>query len=464
MKYKYLLIIFALSLCANANADWFLRGTHNAWAAAPMEFLDANRVQLKGVVFSSAGNIKFDRFGDWTENYGVNGLSGNNIPVASGTWDIQFFTDTKKWTITASQSLTYYHVRGTFNAWIEGTLMSRIGTTDNYESCINFVGSDANGSPRFKIDPNGAWGDALPAADFVVAVGWVKINFNSISKAISVQQNLAPNCETTVTSSSKTISSAAVSSSSPKAISSSLGKSSLPSSSIASSLASSNGVTETYYHIRGTFNIWLEGTLMTRIGTSDNYERCVNFTGGDSDGGPRFKIDPNGGWGDVLPVTGDVAVSTGWVKITFNSSTTAISVQQNLSANCAAAVSSASSSVAAGTPYHVRGTFNAWQEGTLLNRIGTSDNYERCILFSSGVNLGIPRFKIDPNGAWGDALPTSDFLVSAGWVKVSFNSSSKMINVQQNLSANCAPVSSTAASSSLSSAAAGSSIATSTPY
>jgi|GEM_PF-4123960 len=356
MRYQYLLIAVLFSLCGNANAEWFLRGTHNAWAAAQMESAGAgtNTMQLKNVVFTAAGNIKFDRFGDWKENYGTGGLGGGNIAVAAGTWDIKFFTDTKNWNIAVSQAVassssmksssnssvvvisssikssvasssvassapaSIYHVRGTFNGWLEGTLMSRVGTTDNYERCVNFVGGDTNGGPRFKIDPNGAWGDGIPAADFVVTAGWVKISFNSVSKAITTQQNLAANCAAASSSSS-------VSSS----------KSSVASSSVTSSAPAS------IYHVRGTFNGWLEGTLMSRVGTTDSYERCVNFVGGDTNGGPRFKIDPNGAWGDGIPAA-DFVVTAGWVKILFNSTTKAISVQQNLPANCG--VSSSSSS------------------------------------------------------------------------------------------------------------------------
>lgn len=325
MRCKYLLISFLLTLCANANAEWFLRGTHNSWVATQMESAGAgtNTMQLKGVVFTAAGSIKFDRFGDWSESYGVGGLNGSNISVAAGSWDIKFFTDTKNWSITAASSSSsvassavsssvassaagsIYHVRGTFNSWAEGTLMNRVGTTDNYESCVNFTAGDANGGPRFKIDPNGGWGsDAVPSSDFAVSVGWVKISFNSTSKAITVQQNLAANCASS--SSSSSVTSSVTSSSAPASI----------------------------YHVRGTFNSWAEGSLMSRIGTTNYYEYCALFAGSDANGGPRFKIDPNGAWGsDAVPAT-DLAVSSGWVKISFNSVSKAISTQQNQAFNC----------------------------------------------------------------------------------------------------------------------------------
>ncbi|HWV16123.1 MAG TPA: hypothetical protein VN030_11900 [Cellvibrio sp.] len=494
MRYKYLLIAFVF-LCTNANAEWFLRGTQNSWEATPMESAGAgtNTVQLKGVAFATAGSIKFDRFGDWSENYGVGGRSGTDVPVAAGNWDIKFFTDTKNWNISAAQisssslatssslaassslisssaasstAASIYHLRGTFNSWQEGTRLNRVGNTDNYEYCVNFVGGDTNGGPRFKIDPNGGWGDAIPSADFVVAAGWVKVTFNSISKAISVQQNLPANC--VIASSSVAVSS------------------SVQSSAISSSTASS--APASIYHLRGTFNSWQEGTLLNRVGNTDNYDYCVNFVGGDTNGGPRFKIDPNGAWGDAIPAA-DFTVSAGWLRISFNSTSKAISVQQNLSTSCAIASSSvaissvatsssvkssviSSSSVASSTAasiYHLRGTFNSWQEGTLLNRVGNTDNYDYCVNFVGGDTNGGPRFKIDPNGAWGDAIPAADFAVSAGWVRISFNSTSKAISVQQNLSASCAiasssvATSSVATSSSVKSSAISSAVASSAP-
>lgn len=336
MRYQYLLIAFLFSLCANANAEWFLRGSHNAWASTQMESAGAgtNTMQLKNVVFAKAGNIKFDRFGDWKENYGLGGLNGGNIPVAAGTWNIKFFTNTKKWDISAasissssssrssssssSRSILresqLYQVRGTFNDWQEGTFMfERTDMTDSFERCINFVGGDANGGPRFRVDRLGAFGDitnSFPATDFVVKPGWVLIKLNIVFHQVGAIENLGANCTT-------------------------------PSSSPSSS---SSSAPATAYHVRGTFNSWNEGTLMNRIGSSDNYVRCVNFPNGTANSGPRFKIDPNGGWGNDSAPAADFAVTAGWVKIIFNSTNKAITAQQNLSTNCTVIRSSSSTS------------------------------------------------------------------------------------------------------------------------
>lgn len=262
MKFKYLLITLLFGVCANAHAEWFLRGTQTtpAWTATQMVSAGAgtNTMQLTNVVFTTAGSVKFDRFGDWFENYGVGGRNGSNIAVAAGTWDIKFFTDTKNWSITPSTTAEVkYHIRGTFNAWAEGTLMTRVDSSAIYTSCINFVGGDVNGGPRFKIDPNGGWGnDSVPASDFQVFPGWVKVTFNSSSKAITVEQNLASNCGVTASSSSVASSSVASSSkSSSSAVSSSATNSSVANSSSSSSV-SSFAHTFNSLNLRTSLNSW----------------------------------------------------------------------------------------------------------------------------------------------------------------------------------------------------------------
>lgn len=290
MKFKCLLITVFLAVCANANADWFLRGTHTSPAWTPSQMVSAgagtNTVQLTNVVFATAGNVKFDRFGDWFESYGVGGLNGSNIPVAAGTWDIKFFTNTKNWSITPSVSAAVaYHIRGTFNAWAEGTLLTRVNASAIYTGCINFVGGDTNGGPRFKIDPNGGWGDAVPASDFNVLPGWVKVTFDSTSKAITVAQSLATNCGAAASSSSAASSSVA---------NSSQGNSSANSSAVSSSSSSSASSFARSYNtlnLRTSSNSWAV-TPMTLIadhvwqGQTSTLRSSANL----------FKFDVFGDW------------------------------------------------------------------------------------------------------------------------------------------------------------------------
>lgn len=336
MKHKHILLSFLLITSAGAQADWYLRGTHNNWGATQMNAAGTNTMELTNVVFSSTGSIKFDRFGDWAESYGVGGLNGSNISVGQGTWNIKFFTDTKNWSITSAASANY-HLRGTFNAWAEGTLLSRVGTSDIYESCQNFVSGDASGGPRFKVDPNGGWGDAVPTADYTVAAGWVKISFNASTKVITTQQNLAANCGVATSSS---VASSAI-------VSSSAATTSSVASSIISSAASSS-LAGTQFHLRGTHNAWAEGDLFTVASGTNQLEICRNFSAGDSNGGPRFKVDPNGGWGDAFPAADQAA--NGWTKIIINTSTRSlVSTTTNLATNCAVSTSSSTSSVSTST-------------------------------------------------------------------------------------------------------------------
>ncbi|HWV16323.1 MAG TPA: galactose oxidase-like domain-containing protein [Cellvibrio sp.] len=239
---------------------------------------------------------------------------------------------------SSTASFVPFHFRGTHNGWAEGDLMTQVaGSPTNYEICRNFTAGDGSGGPRFKIDPNGGWGsDPFPAAD-VAASGWTKVVINGSTRVIlSTSTNLAANCGVSASSSS-VASSATVSS----AVSSSkLSSSAVSSSAVASS---SSSVISTPFHFRGTHNGWAEGDLMTPVASSaTNFEICRNFTAGDGGGGPRFKIDPNGGWGsDPFPAA-DVAAS-GWTKVVINGSTrVVVSTNTNLAANCGAAASSSS--------------------------------------------------------------------------------------------------------------------------
>ena len=404
MKPKHILLSFLLAVSATAQADWYLRGTHNNWAATPMNPAGTNTVELTNVVFAVAGSIKFDRYGNWEESYGVGGLNGSNIAVGQGTWNIKFFTDTKNWNITSAASVNY-HLRGTFNAWAEGTLMTRVGTSDVYESCQNFVSGDAGGGPRFKIDPYGGWGsDAVPAADYTVAAGWVKINFNAATKAISTQQNLAANCG--VTTSSSVASSSVVTSSSPM------------NSSSSSSLQ---------FHLRGTHNGWAEGDLFTTASGVNQLEICRNFTVGDANGGPRFKVDPNGGWSDAFPAADQAA--SGWTKIVINTGTPGlVSTTTNLGINCgvsssssvASSVSSSSSSVAIADDFRARTMYFVFVD-RFANGNTTNDNGINPTATSTTKSAGVQsEWKKYWGGDIAGLISKLDYLqslgVSAIWV------------------------------------------------
>jgi len=194
MKLKLLLATSFLLGSLACHAEWFLRGTHNGWGTTQMGDTSIPEMKaLHGVVLPTAGYVKFDRFGDWYENYGLGGSYGANIPVAAGTWDITFYTNTKQWEISRTRQ---YHLRGNFNQWKEGTLLQQVGISNLYEYCHNHNSGFGAGGLQFKVDPYGGWGgDEVPTSNYVVTTpGWVKIIYDASTKKITTQKNQLPYC------------------------------------------------------------------------------------------------------------------------------------------------------------------------------------------------------------------------------------------------------------------------------
>ncbi|WP_308365618.1 MULTISPECIES: alpha-amylase family glycosyl hydrolase [unclassified Microbulbifer] len=194
---KIPLMAALMAISFGAQADWYLRGTHNNWQADPMQDVGNNTMLADDVAFAADGEFKFDRYGDWSENYGLNGeLNGANISISAGTWDIEFYTDTHDYKITASTTgAAAYHLRGTHNGWAEGDLMTPMAGTYQYEACRNFTSGDDTGGPRFKVDPDGGWGgDEFPAQDRA-ASGWTHIVVDGDSNSlVSVTTDLGADC------------------------------------------------------------------------------------------------------------------------------------------------------------------------------------------------------------------------------------------------------------------------------
>lgn len=314
-----------------------------------------------------------------------------------------------------------YQLRGTQNqsnnVWLEGDFFIPVAGSDtNYEICRNFVAGDANGGPRFRVDPNGGWGaDAFPAGD-LVAGGWTKVVINGSTRTIvSTTINMAPNCAAALVG----------------------------------------------YHLRGTHNQWAENDLFEFVPATMSipvvsYSICRNFTVGDAAGGPRFKIDENGGWGaDEFPVGSDIAAN-GWTRISFtNSPAINFQVITSLGPNCSAPPSI----------YQLRGTHlqwnNVWLEGDFFSPVaGSNTDFEICRNFVAGDANGGPRFRVDPNGAWGDdAFPFND-IPAGGWTRIVINGAAKTIlSVSPQLSANCGGSVSSSSAANNSSATSSSSVA-----
>ncbi len=245
--------------------------------------------------------------------------------------------------------------RGTPNGW-SSTAMAPVSGTNLFETCQVFSGV---ANPRFKIDRFGNWAESYPAQDYLVSNGTLKITFNSSTKAITTQ-----------------------------------------------AVASCSGGDSWFF--RGTPNGWAT-TAMAPVSGTSSFETCQAFSGVTN---PRFKIDHFGNWAESYPAQ-DYLVSNGTLKITFNSSTKAITTQ-------------AVASCSGGDSWFFRGTPNGFGTTAMAPLAGTS-LFETCQTFSGVAN---PRFRIDHFGNWTEAYPAQDYLVSNGTLKITFDASSKGITTE----------------------------------
>lgn len=286
-------VIFAPCIFPTMN----LRGLFNNWLSAPMKMVaQCTWGATIDVVGAANTQVKFDVANNWVTNFGdtnADGIAeqaGGNItiPGGAGRYDVTFNDQTKAYKVVkvvvvasssvasssvasssvesssavvassvavvsssvassvASAPASIFHLRGTHNGWLVGDFFAPVvGSATNFEICRNFAAGDANGGPRFKVDPNGGWGaDAFPAAD-VPANGWTKIVINGTTRVlVSTTINMPVNCGVVASSSSVASSSIAVASSSvasSSVVSSSVASSSVVSSSeVSSSVASSS--------------------------------------------------------------------------------------------------------------------------------------------------------------------------------------------------------------------------------
>lgn len=138
--------------------------------------------------------------------------------------------------------------RGSPNSWATTQLEFVSGTT--YETCQTFGSGDANGSPRFKIDRFGDWGESYPVADYQTDANTsYKISFDSASHVIST--NSVASC----------------------------------------SAVSGPAKNFTSLFFRGTANNW--GISEMALVADNTWEVEVNF---DGQANQRFKLDLSGNW------------------------------------------------------------------------------------------------------------------------------------------------------------------------
>ncbi len=149
------------------------------------------------------------------------------------------------------------------------------------------------------------------------------------------------------------------------------------------------------WFFRGTPNQWSSTQLETL--SSSEFETCQTFAEGDSDGGPRFKIDRYGDWTESYPSSDYSVTANQSYQIIFNSSTSSISVTQVSSCDDDGSTSD--------DTWYFRGTPNDWAS----TEMSTSDDVNYCTEQSFGSDD--PRFKVDHYGDWTEAYPSEDYRV-----------------------------------------------------
>lgn len=147
-----------------------------------------------------------------------------------------------------------------------------------------------------------------------------------------------------------------------------------------------SATTHAEWFFRGTPNAWAASPLTAT--TTDTFEICQAFAAGDSNGGPRFKIDRTGDWSENYP-SSDYSVSANQnYRIAFNSGTKAIT---------ATAVSSCTSSGFTSTwpSLNVRGSFNGWSNTAMA--LVANNEWQADIFLDGQTNQ---RLKFDIAGDW----------------------------------------------------------------
>lgn len=261
------------SCCAQvANADWYFRGTPNAWGSTAMTAVTSTQYTTCQAFTTGDANggprFKIDRLGTWSEAY----PSSDYGVTANTSYKITFTSDTHAITVTSVASCTAstsssssssstssafaktfatLNFRGTPNAW-GSTAMTLVG---DHLWAVN-VAFDGQTSQRYKFDVSTNWSnnygdnnkdsvlDSNGSDIYTTVVGTYKVQVNDQTLAYS----LTP--VSVSTSSSSTSSSSAATTSSSSSSSSSIATTSSSSSSFSvSSVAATDFRKETIYFV-----------------------------------------------------------------------------------------------------------------------------------------------------------------------------------------------------------------------
>jgi len=145
----------------------FIRGNHNNWSAQAMTLVGDNLWETAALFHSASPLFKFDRFADWSENYGdsngdgIANLAGSNIAIleGAGEYALQFNDDTLAYSVTHlgytpnfARDFTSVFFRGTPNSWTSTAM--HLVADNTWEIEVNFGNTT---SERFKFFANDKW-------------------------------------------------------------------------------------------------------------------------------------------------------------------------------------------------------------------------------------------------------------------------------------------------------------------
>lgn len=148
------------------------------------------------------------------------------------------------------------------------------------------------------------------------------------------------------------------------------------------------------WYFRGTPNNW-NTTALTDQG-NNIFTTCQSFDAGDASGGPRFKIDRYGDWGENYPTSDYTVAGQSSYQIEFNATSKAIAA--NPVSSCTGSGYSSNF-----TQLYFRGTANGW--GTSAMQLVADNTWQTQVDFDGQANQ---RFKLDISGDWSQNYGDSD--------------------------------------------------------
>ena len=143
------------------------------------------------------------------------------------------------------------------------------------------------------------------------------------------------------------------------------------------------------WYFRGTPNGWA-AEAMTSV-SSTQYKTCQQFTGGDTSGGPRFKVDRYANWQEAYPTSDYTVGANKSYEIIFYSDSNTLQVDEVASCD-----GGSSGGLASNFPsLSFRGTPNGW--GASAMTLIKDNTWQLQVSFNGEPNQ---RFKVDVFGDW----------------------------------------------------------------